>query len=70
MDCPVARALAVETVTERPFRPIGQEAFRRAAAVMERCRRVLCPVTDFGEMNEKNRRLRELAYAAGKLEAE
>ena len=70
LDCPVARALAVETVTERPFRPIGQEAFQRAAAVMERCRRVLCPVTDFGEMNEKNRALRELAYAAGKLEAE
>ena len=70
LDCPVARALAVETVTDRPFRPIGQEAFQRAAAVMERCRRVLCPVTDFGEMNEKNRALRELAYAAGKLEAE
>ena len=70
LDCPVALALAVETVTERPFRPIGQEAFQRAAAVMERCRRVLCPVTDFGEMNEKNRALRELAYAAGKLEAE
>ena len=70
LDCPVALALAVETVTERPFRPIGQEAFQRAAAVMERCRRVLCPVTDFGEMNEKNRVLRELAYAAGKLEVE
>ena len=70
LDCPVARALAVETVTERPFRPVGEEAFRRAAAVMERCRRVLCPVADFGEMNEKNRALRELARGAGKLEIE
>lgn len=70
LDCPVALALAAETVTERPFRPIGEEAFQRAVPVMERCKKVLCPVIEFGEMNEKNRQLRELARAAGKLEAE
>ena len=68
LDCPVAQALAVETVLERPFRPIGEEAFQRAASVMERCQRVLCPITEFGEMNEKNRLLRELARESGKLE--
>ena len=69
LDYPVARALAVETVTERPFRPIGEEAFQKAAHLMEGCRRVLCPLTGFGEMNEKNRLLRQLAQEAGKLEA-
>jgi len=67
LDYPVARALAVDTVSERPFRAIGEAAFQRALSVMERCGRVLCPVTDFGEMNEKNRRLRQLAQEAGKL---
>ena len=67
LDYPVARALAVETVTERPFRPIGEGAFQKAAGLMERCRSVLCPLTEFGEMNEKNRRLRQLALEAGKL---
>ncbi len=68
LDYPVARALAVETVSEKPFRPIGEEAFRRAAALMEGCARVLCPVEDFGEMNEGNQRLRELARNQGKLD--
>ena len=67
LDYPAAQALAVETVSEKPFRPIGEEAFRRAAAVMERCSQVLCPVKDFGEMNERNRRLREIARSGGKL---
>ena len=69
LDYPVAMALAAEIVTERPFRPIGEEAFRRAAALMEGCPRVLCPVADFGEMNERNRTLRDMARQAGKLEA-
>ena len=68
LDYPVARALAVETVSEKPFRPIGEEALRRAAALMEGGTRVLCPVEDFGEMNEGNRRLRELARSQGKLD--
>lgn len=69
LDYPVAQALAAETIVERPFRPIGEEAFQRAVSVMERCQRVLCPVAEFGEMNEKNRLLREIAREAGKLEA-
>ena len=48
--------------------PWGEEAFRRARAVMGRCKRVLCPLESFGPMNEKNRILRELAREAGKLE--
>lgn len=67
LDYPVAQALAAELVTEKPFRPIGDGAFRRAAAVMERCARVLCPVAEFGAMNEGNRLLRELARDRGTL---
>ena len=65
---PLCLGSVSETVGEKAFRPIGEDAFQRAVSVMERCGRVLCPVEEFGEMNEKNRRLRELARQAGKLE--
>ena len=67
VDYPVAAALAAEVVGERRFQPVGEDAFRRAAEVMERCGLVLCPLEDFGPMNEKNRLLREMAREAGKL---
>ncbi len=70
LDYPVALALAAEIVPEKPFRPIGEGAFQKAVSVMEGCRRVLCPLEEFGEMNEKNRALRELARRAGKLDAQ
>ena len=68
VDFPVARALAVRVVTEKAFQPFGEEAFRAAAAAMEQCARVLCPLASFGPVNEKNRLLREMAREAGKLE--
>lgn len=68
VDFPVASALAVQTVAEKPFQPMGEEAFCRAEALMGRCRRVICPLTDFGSVNEKNRLLRDMAQKAGKLE--
>lgn len=68
VDFPVAAALAVEVVSERSFQPVGEDAFRRAAEAVERCKRVLCPLREFGPMNEKNRQLRDLAQKMGKLE--
>ena len=69
LDFPVASALACQVIAERPFQPIGEAAFRAAAEVMDRCRRVLCPLRDFGPVNERNRALRDLAKESGKLEA-
>ncbi len=68
LDFPVASALASQVIAEKPFHPVGEEAFLRAEALMDRCRRVICPLTDFGPMNEKNRLLRDAAQRAGKLE--
>ena len=67
VDFPVAKALAVQVVSESPFQPVRENAFQQAAAVMEQCARVLCPLTAFGPMNEGNLRLREMAAKAGKL---
>ncbi len=68
LDYPVASVLAAQVVSEKCFQPVGEGAFRQAAAVMERCGRVLCPVAAFGPVNERNRLLREMAREAGKLE--
>ena len=68
VDFPVAAALAARVVAERPFQSVGEDAFRQARAVMDRCRRVVCPLERFGPVNEKNRLLRDLARQAGKLE--
>ena len=68
LDFPVASALAAEVVAEKRFQPIGEASLRRAAAVMADCRRVLCPLTEFGPFNEGNRQLLRLAREAGTLE--
>ena len=64
IDCPVARSLAAEVVTEAPFRPIGEDAFARAMTLLQKCSCVLC--TDF-PIAESNRRIAELIDAARRL---
>ncbi len=67
LDFPVAGALAVRVVAEEAFQPISEAAFDEAAALMRDCGRVLCPLAQFGPMNEKNRALRSLAGKNGWL---
>ncbi len=68
LDYPVAAALGVKVVAAEPFAPISDAAFDEAAACIDACGHVLCPLTAFGPMNEKNRRLRDLAAARGFLD--
>ena len=67
LDYRVAKSLAAAVISETAFHPIGDERFRLAAERMASCARVLCPLSAFGPMNEKNRLLREMAEKAGKL---
>ena len=67
LDYPVAKALAAQVISERPFEPIGDDAFAEAVECMRSCGQVLCPLQTFGPMNERNRALRELAREAGKI---
>lgn len=60
IDYPVAKALAAKVISEKPFERIGEEAYRRAAAVLHTCDQVICCLSEFGTMNEKNRELAEL----------
>lgn len=67
LDLPVARALAARVITEKAFTPIGPDALREAAAVLERCGRAVCCLDGFGPMNAGNRTLLELARRKGLL---
>lgn len=67
LDYPVARALAAEVITSPAFEPIGDAAYEKAAACLRQCKTVLCPLAQFGPMNEKNRALLHLARGEGKL---
>lgn len=60
IDYPVAKALAVQVVSEAPFEPIGEAAYQRGAALLTSCKQVICCLSEFGSMNEGNRRLAEL----------
>ena len=50
----MAKALAVQVMSERPYEPIGEAAYEEALQVMEKCRTVICSVQEFGSGNLKN----------------
>jgi len=67
VDYQVADALAAEVIGEKPFSCISEENYQKALLVMSKCDRVICPLKDFGPMNERNRTLYEMAEKMGKL---
>ncbi len=64
VDCQVARSLAAEVVTERPFVPISDTAYDRAMELMKMCETVICTGVPLGETN---RRMAELIQEARSL---
>lgn len=60
IDYPVAKALAVEVISEKPFEMIREETYAHAARVLKSCDEVICCLKDFGMLNEKNRALAAL----------
>lgn len=60
-DYEVAGVLAAETICENAFEPVSEESFQKALKVMKKCRKVICPLEEFGSMNQKNKELLEAA---------
>ena len=62
IDYQLARLLACEVITERPFETIQEETLEQAKQCMEKCGKVLlCDIP----IGESNRRIEELIHAAG-----
>ena len=53
IDCRLARVLATEVIEERPFMPIGDDAFNRALYWIERCPRVIDAGVEIGTCNQR-----------------
>lgn len=66
IDFQVAKALAVEVVTEAPFMPISDAAYERAEALLEKCGRVIVCDPIIGESNRRLEGLIKKAKELGK----
>jgi iron complex transport system ATP-binding protein len=61
IDCRLARVLAAEVIEERPFMPIGDDAFSRALYWIERLPRVINAGVEIGQTNARMAELIERA---------
>ena len=68
VDYHLARQLAGEVISQKPFMPIGVDAVRRALAWIERCERVIDAGVAIGQTNARMAEVLAAARASGKCE--
>ena len=68
LDYRLARLLASEVITERPFREIGDAAFDRAMEKVRACRCILDAGCEIGPCNRRMQDILDAAKALGKLQ--
>ncbi|MDO4340264.1 MAG: ABC transporter ATP-binding protein [Eubacteriales bacterium] len=66
LDYQVAKDLSAQVITEAPFEPIGDQAFRQAVEALGACHTVICTQSRFGTMNRRNEELLNEAKRLGK----
>lgn len=67
LDYPVAKALAVQVVSEQPYEEIREETYEEALRAVKRCGKAICCVQKFGSGNRKNKELVQWAEQNGIL---
>ncbi len=67
LDFHLARRLAAEVVSVKPFAPVGEAAVKRALELVETCGQVIDAGVTVGEMNRRVEEVMEAARLAGKL---
>lgn len=67
LDYPVAKALAVQVVSEQPYEVIREETYEEALRVMKECKKVVSCVKSCGSGNRKNKELAQWAAEQGML---
>ena len=68
VDYHLAKILAADVITEKPFSCISEETLKEALSKMEKCDTVIYAGTETGEMNQRIHVLIDEARKAGKLE--
>lgn len=67
IDYQLARVLAMEVITEKPYCGMTEETYAWAAERMQTCEKVIFAGAEAGDMNQALFRLKEEAEKAGKL---
>jgi iron complex transport system ATP-binding protein len=67
IDYRLAKVLAAEVVSEKPFSPVSDEAFERAREMIRSCNRVINAGFPVGEMNIRMQELVREAEELGKI---
>ncbi len=67
LDYPVARALSATVIAERAFEPVSDGKLSEALSVFHQCRGMICTLSRFGSVNQKNRLLLEEAKRSNRL---
>ena len=67
IDYRLAKVLAAEVISEKPFSPVSDEAFERAREMIRSCNRVIHAGFPVGEMNIRMRELVREAEELGKI---
>lgn len=65
IEYPIAKALAVQVITEKAFEPVSSQSVEKALEIMKKCRKVICTIKEFGTMNSGNKILFEKAVEMG-----
>lgn len=66
-DTPVAEDLGVKVIKVPAFQTIKEVDYQKAVEEIDRCKKVICALRDFGEFNEMNAKLRSYAAQGNKL---
>ena len=67
VDYRLARLLAADVITEKPFMDISEETFQKALHAMEQCERIICTDVPVGSCNMRLGQLIEAAKKSGKM---
>ena len=68
VDYRLARLLADQVITEKPFMEISGETFQKALKAMESCERIICTAVPVGSCNKRLGELIDAAKKSGKTE--
>lgn len=67
LDYELARIMAADVITEKPFEEISDDTFKRVKSAVENCSSIVIPGVDIGSCNSRMNEIIRLAEASGKV---
>ena len=67
LDYELARIMAADVITEKPFEEISDDTFNRVKSAVENCSSIVIPGVDIGSCNSRMNEIIKLAEDSGKV---